>query len=105
MDKLAVNIGSKFNSSLGRTVSLGEIVTNFVDAAIVLAGTIMVFLFVFGGISMIAGAGQGNAESAARGRKALTAALVGFMIIFGSYWILRIIEIMTGYNFVTQPSF
>lgn len=105
MNKLSdVDIGSVFNSPIGREYSIGNLVSNFVQAAIVISGVIMLFLFIFGGISMIAGAGQSNPESVARGKKALTAALIGFILIFTSFWIVRIIEIITGYTFLTNPS-
>ncbi|GMR03393.1 MAG: hypothetical protein BMS9Abin21_232 [Thermodesulfovibrionia bacterium] len=99
-----VDIGEEFGSPIGRTINIGDLVSNFLQAAIVVAGLIMIFLFVFGGISMIAGAGQNNPESVAKGKKALTAALIGFIIIFTSIWIVRIIEIITGDTFLTNPS-
>ena len=99
-----IHIGPTFNSPIGRTISIGDLVSSFLQAAIVIAGIIMVFLFIFGGISMIAGAGQSNPESVARGKKALTAALIGFILIFTSIWIVRIIEIITGDTFLTNPT-
>lgn len=75
---------------------LGDLVSLLVSNAFVLAGLLLFFLMIGGGISMIAGAGQNNPESVAKGQKAVTAALVGFLIIFASYWIIQIIEYVTG---------
>ena len=30
-------------------------------------------------------------------------ALIGFIIIFGTYWMIRVIELIIGVNFVTEP--
>lgn len=100
--RIAIDIGEAFGSPIGISLSIGGLVSSFVGAAIVISGVIMLFLFVFGGISIIAGAGQSNPESVARGKKALTAALIGFIIIFTSYWIVRIIELIFGYDFISE---
>ncbi len=96
MNKLAVDIGSSFNSPFGQGKGIGDLVSAIISNALVIAGIILVFFFIFGGISMIAGAGQDNPERAAKGKQAATSALLGFIIIFAAYWIIRIIESITG---------
>ncbi len=97
MDKIAqVNIGSAFNSPIGQTVGLADLVSIILFNALAISGVIMLFLMIGGGIGMIAGAGQGNPESAAKGRQAVTAAVIGFIIIFAAYWIIKIVETVTG---------
>ncbi|KKU12179.1 MAG: hypothetical protein UX19_C0005G0011 [Candidatus Woesebacteria bacterium GW2011_GWA1_45_8] len=97
MDRLAlVNIGDVFNSPIGNTLGVGGLVSIVLSNALGIAGLIMLFFLVFGGISMIASAGQDNPERAAKGRQAVTAALIGFIIIFAAYWIVQIIEALTG---------
>ena len=82
MDRLAlVNIGDVFNSPIGNTLGVGGLVSIVLSNALGIAGLIMLFFLVFGGISMIASAGQDNPERAAKGRQAVTAALIGFIII------------------------
>ena len=98
VDKLAVNIGNSFNSPIGRTVGFARLVSIILSNAIIIAGIIMLFLMIGGGIGIIAGAGKGNPEAAARGRQAVTAAVIGFIIIFATYWIIQIAEIITGVN-------
>lgn len=98
MNKLAVDIGSKFGSPFGQSKGIGDLVSAIVSNTLVVAGIILVFFFVIGGISMIAGAGQDNPEKAAKGKQAATSALLGFIIIFAAYWIIRIIESVTGLN-------
>lgn len=46
---------------------------------------------------MISGAGK-SPQEIARGREIMLAALVGFIIIFAAYWIVRIVEATFGVN-------
>ena len=47
---------------------------------------------------MITGAGQDNPQKVGQGKTAVTAALIGFIIVFISYWLVQIIERITGVN-------
>ena len=98
MNKIAqINIGSEFGSPIGQPgFGLADLVSIILSNAIIIAGIIVLFLFIGGGISIIAGAGQDNPERAARGKQAVTAAAIGFIIIFATYWIIQLIEIITG---------
>lgn len=103
MNKIAVNIGSLFDSPLGKTKGILDVVSIVVEAAFAIAGIIVIFMFIFGGITLIASAGQGNPEGVGKGKKAVTSALIGFIIILTSFWVVRLIEIITGYDFLTSP--
>ena len=94
--KLAVDIGSKFQTSLGKDRTLGDLTTAILNNALVVAGVYMIFLFVSAGLAIIKGAGESKPESIAKGQKTLTTALLGFAIIFGAYWIVQILGILTG---------
>lgn len=96
MEKIAFDIGDAFGSPIGKDVLLADLVSIILSNAIVIAGIIMLFLMIGGGIGIISGAGKGNPEAAARGRQAVTAAVIGFIIIFATYWIVQIAEIITG---------
>jgi hypothetical protein len=96
-----VDIGQIFDSPIGQTLGIGDIVSIVLSNSIILAGVILVFLLIFGGISIIMGAGQNNPESAAKGKQAITAALIGFLIVFSAYWIIQIVEVMTGYQILS----
>ncbi len=101
MNKLAVDIGEKFfgegsNTPLAEISGIGTLVSIIVNAAFVLAGIVLLFFFIFGGISMIAGAGRDNPEQAAKGKQAITSALFGFIVVFVAYWIVQLIEVLTG---------
>lgn len=62
----------------------------------VAAGLFLFVLLLFGGVSIILGAGGGDPKKAGQGQKAITAALTGFLIIFASFWIIQIIQFITG---------
>ncbi|OGM05439.1 hypothetical protein A2125_01230 [Candidatus Woesebacteria bacterium GWB1_43_5] len=107
MNKIAqgVNIGETFTSPFGTTNTLGDLVSLIIRLAFAGSGILILVIFMFAGYSMLAGAGQNNPEQAARGRQAATAAALGFVIVFVAYWIVRLIETITGISFITQPSF
>jgi len=105
VEKLAqVNIGVRFNSPIGQTVGLGQLVSIIISNTIVFAGIIMVFLLVIGGIGVISGAGQDSPDKAAQGKQTVTYALIGFIIVFAAYWIVQIMETITGVN-IFNPGF
>ena len=103
MGKIAVGIGQNFDSPIGDTVGLADLVSILLSNAVVIAGVMLLFLALFGGFSMIAGAGQSDPQSVARGQKALTAAVAGFVIVFTAYWIIQIVELITGLNITSPP--
>jgi len=59
-------------------------------------GIILLLVLIIGGFSFIAGASKDNQELIEKGKKTISAALTGFLIIFTSYWIIQIIETITG---------
>jgi len=108
MEKLAiVNIGGTFGSpfSVNGGKTIGDLLGVILNVSFVLAGIAILFLLIFAGLSIIIGAGSNNPENTEKGKKAATAAVVGLVIIFSAYWIIRIIELITGNSFITQPNF
>ncbi len=79
--------------------SIGELISAILPNIYVIAGVILFFLMVGGGLMIVVSAGQDNPEGAAKGKKAVTSALIGFLIIFASYWIMQIIQTVTGIKF------
>jgi hypothetical protein len=94
-----VSIGERFLGGSGRFQNLSDIgglVSIIVNLALVAAGIIFLFLFVVGGISIMSGSGSDNPERAAKGKQAVTTAVIGFIIVFAAYWIVKLIETITG---------
>jgi hypothetical protein len=100
---IPINIGEVFGSPIGQTKGIGSLVSLFLNASFAIAGVIILFLFVLSGISLISGAGSSDPQKIEKGKKAITSAIIGFIIILAAYWVIRIIEIITGSNFITQP--
>lgn len=76
--------------------TFGKLVNVIVQNAFVLAGIISFVLLVFGGLSVIMGAGSGDSKKLDQGKQAITGAVVGLIIVVTSLWIVQIIEKLTG---------
>jgi hypothetical protein len=99
-----VNIPEAFGSPLGQTKGINDLVSLILKSSFVIAGIIVLFFFIIAGFQMISGAGEQNPEKSAKAKQAITGALTGFILIFVAYWIIRIIELITGVNFITSPN-
>ena len=80
----------------------GALISIILKNVYVLAGVLLLVLLIFGGFSIIMGAGQGDAKKTGQGKKAATSAVVGFFVIFASYWIIQIIQIITGVEILNK---
>lgn len=98
---LALDIGKEFwlrkDTGIGnqpgyRTV--GEFISKILPNVYIIAGLILFFLIFLGGFGLLTAGG--DPEKIAQGGKTITAAIAGFAIIFASYWIIQIIEVLTG---------
>jgi hypothetical protein len=105
LGKLAFDIGNAYNSPFGKSggKTIGDLISLILTASLSIAGVLILVLIIFAGISLISSAGSNNPEQAEKGKKAATAAIIGFIIILSAYWIIRIIEIISGTNFITNP--
>lgn len=83
-------------SSASSLTDIGALASRTIQLSFSAAGIILLFLFVAGGIGIIASAGSDNPEGVEKGKKAISAALTGFIVVFASYWIVKLIEIITG---------
>jgi hypothetical protein len=95
----ALDIGKTYSLATDRT--LGDYITPLVSFAVVGAGLIAFLLFLGGGIAMIAGAG--NPQQQEKGKSALTAGVIGLALVVSAFWIVQIIEVLTGLNLL-NPS-
>lgn len=76
--------------------NISTLISNILPNVYILAGLILLFGIIFGGFTMISNAG--NKEKQQQGKEVITKSLLGFAIIFASYWIIQIIQILTGIN-------
>jgi|SRR3989344_3815927 len=97
-----INIGDPtVFSPAGTFNTFGDIVNVIVKNAFMLAGVITFILLIFGGISIIVGAGSGDTKKLEQGKKTLTGALAGLLIVVTSVWLIQIIEKVTGLNLLS----
>lgn len=92
-----VNIGTEFGSPFvegGKTI--GNLVSTGLGIAFVIAGIVLLVSFIIAGIGLISGAGQDNPEKAAKSKQALTSTVIGFVVVFTAYWIVKLIQQVTG---------
>ena len=95
MKLLAVRIDQLFQPAQTFPTA-GSLVSVLVFNVYVVAGVLLLVLLIFGGFTFIIGAGQDDPRKVDQGKKAVTYAVVGFLVVFASYWIVQIIQVMTG---------
>lgn len=76
--------------------TFGDLVTVIVKNAFVIAGVIAFLLLVFGAFTIIIGAGAGDTKQLEKGKQAITGAVIGLIVVIGSFWIVQILETLTG---------
>ena len=98
-----VNIGEVF-APAGESglTSITSIVNIIVKNAFTIAGVIAFFLLIFGGFQFIVSAGSGDSKQMEQSKKTITSAVIGLIVIFASYWIVQIIEVLTGIKLISK---
>lgn len=80
---------TSFFGLCGLSLSNGNVVGNLINIAFIAATLIALFFLIFGGIKWILSGGDKTKVEAARGT--IVAALVGLVIVFLSYFLVRFI--------------
>jgi len=92
------NLGDKLNfqgsSANSEYSGAGSLINNILPNVYIAGGVVIFFMILFGGFTIIANAG--NKDKIADGTKTITSAIMGLLVLFGSYWIIQIIQIVTG---------
>lgn len=101
VEKLAnsVSIGQTFlkdNGNFQYVGGVGNLVSLFLNIAFALAGIILLFFIILGGIGIMGSAGEDNPQKAEQSKKTITSAAIGFVIVFASYWIVKLIGQLLG---------
>lgn len=81
------------------TFTPGSIIGIIVQNAVIFAGVILLFLFVGGGFMVVSGGD--NPEKMQKGQQVVVGSLIGFVVIVSAYWIVQIIEVLTGVQFLS----
>ncbi len=78
--------------------SPGKIISRVLTYAIPLAGIILFVMIVIGGFEMVLGSADAKSKDA--GRQRITAAVIGFMVLFAAYWIAQLIQVIFNIQFL-----
>jgi hypothetical protein len=73
---------------------VGDLINNIVPNIYVAGGLVIFFMIIFGGFTIIANAG--DPHKIEEGTKTITSAIIGLLVLFASYWIIQIIQVVTG---------
>jgi hypothetical protein len=71
-----------------------NLINNILPNIYIAGGLIIFFMILFGGFTIIANAG--NPDKMKEGTKTITSAIIGLLVLFASYWIIQIIQVVTG---------
>lgn len=76
--------------------SLGQLVSTFLPTFLIIGGIIFFIMVIMAGFAILRGAGSEDAQKKAKWHQILSAGAVGLIIMFSAYWILQIINYITG---------
>ena len=79
--------------------TFGDVFTIVIKNAHIAAGLLMFFYLIFGGFKYLTAAGDEKAVMAAK--TTLTNAIIGMVIVFCSYWIIWIIQVVLGVEIIS----
>lgn len=79
--------------------TLGGIIGGVLPYLLTIAGLVLFGMLIGGGFTMLAGAA--DKESQEKGKKMITSALTGFVVIFLAYWIAQILQVIFKINILS----
>ena len=82
--------------TFGNFPTFSVLVNVIIRNAYVFAGIISFIILVFGGFSVIMAAGSGDTKQLEKGKQTITYAVLGLILVVTSYWVVQIIEKVTG---------
>ncbi len=78
--------------------NIGDIINLLIPYIFTIAGLVLFIMLIMGGFGLLTSGGNPDKVNAAKGK--LTSALIGFVIIFVSYWLMKILEIIFGIDLI-----
>ncbi len=98
---LAVNIGSDTPIANGVNLSgaysdASVLVSSILRNSFAVISVLLVVLLIFGGVNYIISAGSGDPKKSAQAQAIITDALIGFAVVFLAFFIIQIVEVITG---------
>lgn len=93
MDKLS-DIINKTDLIGNKYPDLGSIISTLLPYIFVFAGLCLLVMLILGGITLMTAGG--NPDKAKAGYGKIVGGVIGFLIIFISYFVVQIVEVMLG---------
>lgn len=90
-DKLILKDGTPVEEVFNST---DDMINLIVKVIFVGAGFFLFLMIIGAGFSLV----QGDSKDKDKAKTTMTSAAVGFMIMFGAFWIMQIIQLITGIN-------
>lgn len=99
VEEVEISLGEKLILKDGTPVkdvfnSTDDMLNLIVKVLFVGAGLVLFVMIIGAGIAMI----QGGGKDAEKAKTTMTSAVLGFIIMFAAYWIMQIIQLLTGIN-------
>lgn len=88
---------TEFNTAIGldeNLTSINKFISTLLPILLIFGGIILLFMLISGGFTMMTAVS--DPKGADTGKQRITAALTGFFLLFLSYWIIQILEIVLG---------
>lgn len=76
----------------------GKVISRGLVFAFPIAGAILFIMILWGGFEMLSGATE--TKSLEAGKQRITAAVIGFILLFMAYWIAQLVQIVFGIQFL-----
>ena len=102
---MAVDITSQLSNGNGGHIAfndVGSLVNVILKNSITIIGIILLALLIFGGISYIISAGSSDSKKTAQAQAMITDALIGFAVVLLAYFLIQIIQVITGLNILNS---
>ncbi|MDO8269964.1 MAG: hypothetical protein Q7T54_04830 [Candidatus Levybacteria bacterium] len=90
------------NGDVATLACIPIIIKNVVNAALVFAGIVALFLIIYAGIMYITS--KGDQQKIDGAKKTVTYAIIGLIIIFLSFFIVSLISALTGVDQIKNPT-
>ncbi len=98
---LGTGLKNILNSENPGEAFLGKFLGNLIGLFLMAAAIAFSFLLIIGGIQWILSGGDKGGTEAARGR--ITSALIGLIIVFAAWAIIKVVETFLGITIISGP--
>lgn len=92
--RLTLPGGGSAQGPLTGNPTIGSLISTALPIVIGLAGLGLLLMLISAGYTFLTSAG--DAKKMEEGKQRLTFAIVGFLIVFGAYWVVQILGVMFG---------